>query len=155
MWLSVSNKYPPIYCLTPLLCQLTQLVSCSLTLNTEISRTLGYKSASRCSKNYLLLIRYFKFWNPLVFSKPTVFSWNINSKVLQARALHVTLTLWRPATFGDFWKNTKTHVALRQNFSRSVSAMDLVEASKHTASLLVCTQKIFLLGGAGFLWVTS
>jgi len=33
------------------------------------------------------------------------------------------------------------HVALRENFSGPVSAMDLVEVSKDAASLLVCTRK--------------
>ena len=69
----------------------------SLTPNAEISRTVGYKSASRCSKNPLLLIQYFKFWNPSVFNKLTVISWNVNSKLLQARTLHAVLTLWEPA----------------------------------------------------------
>jgi len=51
------------------------------------------------------------------------------------------------ALLGIFEKNTETHVALRGNFSRSVSAMDLVEASKDAASLLVCTRrKIFAWG---------
>jgi len=46
-------------------------------------------------------------------------------------------------------------VALRGNIS-AVWVTDLVEVSKDAASLLVCTRKkIFCLGGAGFLWVTS
>jgi len=54
--------------------------------------------------------------------------------------LTVTLTLWRPAAFGDFGKkNTEAHVALCENFSGPVSATDLVEVSKDVASLLVCT----------------
>jgi len=41
-------------------------------------------------------------------------------------------------------------------FSGPVCSTDLVEVSKHAASLLVCTRrKIFCLGGTGFLWVTS
>jgi len=60
------------------------------------------------------------------------------------------LTLWRPAAFWDFWeKNTKTHVALRGNFSGPVSATDLVDVSKDAASL-VCTQIIFLVGECGY-----
>jgi len=60
------------------------------------------------------------------------------------------LTLWRPAAFGDFRKNTETHVVLHRNFSCSVSAMDVVEASKDVASLLVCTKKNFFGWGCGF-----
>jgi len=57
---------------------------------------------------------------------------------------------------GIFEKNTETHVALRGNYSAPVWVTDLVKASKDTASLLVCTRKkIFCLGGADFLWVTS
>jgi len=62
-----------------------------------------------------------------------------------------TLTLWHPAAFGDFQKNTKTHVALHRNFSGPVSVADLVEVSKDAASPLVCTQKIVLLGDGDFL----
>jgi len=42
------------------------------------------------------------------------------------------------------------HVALCGNISTPVQVTDLVEASKDTASLLVCTRKKFLLGGCGF-----
>jgi len=75
----------------PHACYLTPLVCYSLTPNAEISRTVGYKSASRCCKNPLLLIQYFKLLNPSVFSKPAVISWNVNSKFLRARTLHVVL----------------------------------------------------------------
>jgi len=62
-----------------------------------------------------------------------------------------SLTLWRPAAFGDFWKkNAEAHVALRGNISAPVRVTDRVEVSKDAASLLVCTQKSFLLGGLGF-----
>jgi len=62
-------------------------------------------------------------------------------------------TLWRPATFGDFrGKNTETHVALRGNFSGTVSATDPVKSSKDAASLVACTRKnIFWFGSADFL----
>jgi len=54
------------------------------------------------------------------------------------------LTLWHPAAFGDFReKNTKTHVALRKNFSGPVRATDLVKGSKDAASLVACTRKKF------------
>jgi len=45
-------------------------------------------------------------------------------------------------------------MASHGNFSRSVSAMDLVEASKHVAGLLVCTRKKMFGWGYGFLGVT-
>jgi len=48
--------------------------------------------------------------------------------------LFLPLTFWRLTAFG---------MALRGNFSGSVSATDLVEASKDAASLLVCTRKKF------------
>jgi len=49
-------------------------------------------------------------------------------------------------------KNTETHVALHGNFSGHVSTTDLVEVSKDTASLLVCTRKkIFWLESVGIL----
>jgi len=38
------------------------------------------------------------------------------------------LTLWRPAAFKDFRKNTKTHVALCGNFSGPISATDPVRS---------------------------
>ena len=71
----------------------------------EISRTVGCKSISRCSKNPLLLIKYFKFWNPSVFSKPAAISRNVNSKLLRVRTLQVVLnactacvTSWSPVS---------------------------------------------------------
>jgi len=55
---------------------------------------------------------------------------------------HPSLTLWRPATFGDFReKNTETHVTLHGNFSAPVWVTDMVESSKDVASLLVRTRK--------------
>jgi len=42
------------------------------------------------------------------------------------------------------------HLALCGNISAPVQVTDLVEASKDAASLLICTQKNFLLGGCGF-----
>jgi len=41
-------------------------------------------------------------------------------------------------------------MALRGNFSGLVCSTDPVKVLKNTASLLVCTRKIFLLGGCGF-----
>jgi len=54
-------------------------------------------------------------------------------------------------------KNTAgSQVALRVNISTSVQVTNLVEVSKDAASLVVCTRKkIFCLGDAGFLLVTS
>jgi len=42
------------------------------------------------------------------------------------------------------------HVALRGNFSGPVCSTDPAKVSKDAASLLVCTQKNFLLGGCWF-----
>jgi len=39
---------------------------------------------------------------------------------LRQDALRQVLTLWHPAKKGDFQKNTKTHVALRGNYSALV-----------------------------------
>jgi len=53
-------------------------------------------------------------------------------------------------------KNTAgSHMALRGNISTPAQVTDLVEVSKDTASLAVCTQKNFCSGGVGFLSVTS
>jgi len=41
------------------------------------------------------------------------------------------------------------HVALHGNISAPVRVTDVVEASKDATSLLVCTQKNFLLRGCG------
>jgi len=41
-------------------------------------------------------------------------------------------------------------VALRGNFSGPVRSTDPVKVSKDVASILVCTQKKFLLGRCGF-----
>jgi len=59
-----------------------------------------------------------------------------------------SLTLWRPAAFGDF--REKKHLNARgfaQEYLRSCSGIDLVEASKDAASLLVCTRKKFFAWG--------
>jgi len=56
--------------------------------------------------------------------------------------LFYCLTLWRPASFGDFRKkNTETHVALRGYFSGLVSATNPVKSSKDAGSLVAYTQK--------------
>jgi len=47
-------------------------------------------------------------------------------------------------------KTAGSHVALHGNFSGPVSATDPVKSSKDSASLVVCTRKIFLFGGCGF-----
>ena len=57
-----------------------------MTPNTEISRTVGYKSASRCLK--IPWCWYFKFWKPAGFNRPTVINWKANAKLLQGCALH-------------------------------------------------------------------
>jgi len=43
-------------------------------------------------------------------------------------------------------KTTGSHVALRWNISVTVRVTDLVEVSKNTACLVVCTRKNFLVG---------
>jgi len=53
------RKFTALLDLCPYACYLTLLVCYSLTLNGDISRTVGYKSASRYSKNPLLVIQYF------------------------------------------------------------------------------------------------
>jgi len=55
------RKFTALLDFCPHACYLTPLVCYSLTPNVKISRTVGYKSISRCSKNPLLLIQYFKF----------------------------------------------------------------------------------------------
>ena len=57
----------------------------------------------------------------------------------------------------EIWeKNTEMHVALHGNFSGPVSATDPVKSRKDAARLVACTwKKIFWLGDADFLWVTS
>jgi len=77
------HKFTALLDLCPYACYLTPLVFYSLTPNSEISGTVGYKSAPRCWKNILLLMKYFKLWIPSVFSKPTVINWNLNSKLLR------------------------------------------------------------------------
>jgi len=56
-----NHKFTALLDFCPHACYLTPLVCYSLTLNAEISRTVGYKSAYRCSENPLLLIQCFKF----------------------------------------------------------------------------------------------
>jgi len=48
-------------------------------------------------------------------------------------------------------KTAGSHVALRGNISTPVRVTDLVEVSKDVASLVVCTQRKFLVGGCSFL----
>jgi len=52
-------------------------------------------------------------------------------------------------------KTADSHMALHGNISAPVRVTDLVEAPKDATSLVVCTQKIFCMGGASFLLVTS
>jgi len=60
----------------------------------------------------------------------------------------ICFTLWHPAKKRGFSeKNTEMHVALRRNYSNPIWVTDLVEVSKDAASLLVCAQKKFLVGG--------
>ena len=47
------------------------------------------------------------------------------------------------------------HVALRVHNSGAKSGRELLKGSKDVASLLVCTQKKFLVGDTDILWVTS
>jgi len=55
------HKFTALLDFCPHAWYLTPLVCYSLTLSAEISRTVGYKSAYRCSENPLLLIQCFKF----------------------------------------------------------------------------------------------
>jgi len=53
-------------------------------------------------------------------------------------------------------KTADSHVALHGNIFAPARVMDLAEASKDVASLVICTRKrFFCLGGAGWLWVMS
>ena len=52
-----THKFTALLNFCPHACYLTPLVCYSLTPNAEISRTVGYKHASRCSKNLLFLIQ--------------------------------------------------------------------------------------------------
>jgi len=52
-------------------------------------------------------------------------------------------------------KTAGLHMALCGNFSSPVCSTDPVNSSKHSANLVVCTQKKFLVGGSFFLWVMS
>jgi len=54
-----THKFTALLNFCPQACYLTLLVCYSLTPNAEISRTVGYKHVSRCSKNPLLPIQYF------------------------------------------------------------------------------------------------
>jgi len=61
------------------------------------------------------------------------------------------LTFLRPAEIRNSRaKTTGSHVALRRNFSGPVIATDPVKVSKDTASVLICTRKIFF--GCG-VWI--
>ena len=96
-------------------------------------------------------------WKQLIAR--TLYKWMIGiNNTNCAINLQLDQLVFTTLASGCFWgfskKNTETHVALRGNFSRSVSATDLVEMSKDAASL-VCTWKIFFGWGQDFLWVTS
>ena len=61
------------------------------------------------------------------------------------------LKLWRLVGFGDFRaKTTRLYVALRERNSGAKIGRELFKGSKDLASLLVCTQKNFLVRGWGF-----
>jgi len=47
-------------------------------------------------------------------------------------------------------KTSDSHVALHGNISSPVWVTDLVKESKDVASLVLCTENIFLLGGTFF-----
>jgi len=68
-----------------------------------------------------------------------------------------TLTPWRLGGFGDFRKkNSSFRLPYQRPSSFADCARELFNGSNRSASLVDCTRKkIFWLGGAGFLWVTS
>jgi len=72
-------------------------------------------------------------------------------------AFAIHLTLWRPATFGDF--REKKHWNARgfvQEFLWSSKRYQPSQKFKNAASLVACAwKKFFWLEGADFLWVTS
>jgi len=87
-----------------------------------------------------MYIYFFAFFLPC--AHPILFSMKVRSvSVAVFFLLYLINTLSSSCFWGFLKKNTETHMALRGNFSCSVSATDLVEASKDTASLLVCTRK--------------
>jgi len=60
--------------------------------NTEISWTVRYKNASRCSKNPLFLMQYFKFWNPCVKQSS---GHQLKRKFDVVASLCIALRVWR------------------------------------------------------------
>jgi len=66
-------------------------------------------------------------------------------------------TLWRPAAFGDFRKKTCLNArGFARKFFRSGMLYRLGKSLKrHGKSSSRHSKKIFCLGVAGFLWVTS
>jgi len=76
-------------------------------------------------------------------------SWKINTSVC--------LTLLEPPGFGDFRKkNSSLRLPYQHPSSSAHCAREPFSGSNGSASLVNCTRKkIFCLGGAVFLWVTS
>jgi len=134
------RKFTALLNFCPHACYLTPLLCYSLTPNAEISRTVGYKSVSRCSKNPLLLIQYFKLWNPSVFSKPTVISWNINLKLLRALTLHVVLnkcTVWCKNHLYQLWNVSWTRGLFSVCFGLCSAVVNMfMSRSRHARRLV-------------------
>jgi len=64
----------------------------------------------------------------------------------------IYLTPWRLGGFGDFRKkNSSFQLPYQHPISSADCARELFNGSNGSASLVDCTQKIFCLGGVGFL----
>ena len=103
-----------------------------------------------------------QLWDGCLFVVVNIFylSWIYVWTICASGTVVTTLLLPHTLTSGLIQALRKnivgSHVALRGNISAPVRVTDLVEVSKDTASLVVSTRKkIFWLGGASFLWMTS
>jgi len=66
------------------------------------------------------------------------------------------LTLWRPAAFGDFRKKRLNACGFARQYLRSCTGYGPGRSvRRHGMSSSLHLKKIFCLGAAGFLWVTS
>jgi len=83
----------------------------------------------------------------------SVVFWRTVGRIWETETVsQITLTLWRPAAFGDFRKKKRLNACgFAREFLWSGMLYRPVEVSKDAASLLVCTWKIFFcLGDAVF-----
>jgi len=99
----------------------------------------------------LVVQRYLVHWlPPLSIAQPMM-------RLQHGVMFHITLTLWRPIGFGDFRKKSRlnAHGFAREFLWSGMLYRPGKSLKRRGKSSSLHLKKIFCLGCAGFLWVTS